>query len=137
MIFERISDNKPPVMKTLNMVIPILMHVSQFHLKLLRCMPQNPSTCHPTICDLINDVKPCSTVHHWIYCCKFLTLIKRCVTKASALELARYDRHMSLKHQVDPTSVLVVMRFIVKFFPHIVPTDCRFSWKKFHLSVWN
>ena len=39
---------------------------------------------HPTICDVINDVKLFPTVYCRIYCRKFFDVI---VTKSSALEL--------------------------------------------------
>ena len=34
----------------------------QFHLELERCKPHK-AACHPTICDVINDVKQFPTVH--------------------------------------------------------------------------
>ena len=48
MISERISDDIPPQMKILNMVIPILMHF---------CSGALQAACNPMICDVINDVK--------------------------------------------------------------------------------
>ena len=45
----------------------------QFHLKFKRCKPHKAAH-HPTICDIINDVKLFSTVYYRIYCRKFLTL---------------------------------------------------------------
>ena len=61
LISERISDDIPPPMKILNMVIPILMHFCSFFLKL-----QN-DTRYSTKCDLINDVKMFPTVYRRIY----------------------------------------------------------------------
>ena len=61
MISEYISDDIPPKIKILNMVIPILMHFCSFVSNAAR---------HPTKCDVINDVKLFPTV----YCRKFLTL---------------------------------------------------------------
>ena len=55
------------------MVIPILMHLCSFVSKLKRCKPHKAAR-HPTICDVINDVKLFPTVYHRIYCRKFLTL---------------------------------------------------------------
>ena len=52
MISDNISDNIPPQMNILNIVNPIL----QFALKLERCKPHTVA-CHPTKCDVINDVK--------------------------------------------------------------------------------
>ena len=49
MISDRISDDIPPQMKILNMVIPILMLLLQLPLKLKRCKPHN-AACHQTIC---------------------------------------------------------------------------------------
>ena len=42
-------------------------------LKLERCKPHK-GVCHPTKCDVINDVKLFPTVYHRICCPKFLTL---------------------------------------------------------------
>ena len=64
MISEGISDDIPPQLKILNMVIPILMSFYRSH-KGLR---------HPTICDVINHVKLFQTVYGRIYCRKFFTL---------------------------------------------------------------
>ena len=60
MISKRISDGIPPQIKTLNIVIPILMHFCSF--------VSNWSVA------LINDIKQFLTVYHRIYCLKFLTL---------------------------------------------------------------
>ena len=57
MISKRISDDIPPQMKILNMVIPILMQF--FNLEL--CKPRKTAR-HPTKCDVINDVKLFPTV---------------------------------------------------------------------------
>ena len=48
----------------------------QFHLKLERCKPHN-AACHPTRCDVINDVKLFPTVYRRICCRKFLMLSNR------------------------------------------------------------
>ena len=70
MISDRISDDVPPQMKILNMVIPNLMHFCSFE----RCKPHNAAR-HPMKCDVINDVKVLPTVYdRRIYCRKFLTL---------------------------------------------------------------
>ena len=45
----------------------------QFELKFERCKPYK-AACHPTKCDVINDVKLFPTVYRRIYCRKFLTL---------------------------------------------------------------
>ena len=42
-------------------------------LKLERCKPHK-GVCHPTKCDVINDVKLFQTVYRRIYCRNFLTL---------------------------------------------------------------
>ena len=52
MISKCISDNIPPQMKILNMVIPILMHFCSF----LRNWSVEPAG-RPMKCDVINDVK--------------------------------------------------------------------------------
>ena len=61
--------------ENLNMVIPILISnaLLQSRLKLERWKPHKAAR-HPTRCDIINDVKQCSTVHRRLYCRKFLTL---------------------------------------------------------------
>ena len=60
MIYERISDDIPPQMKILNMVIPILMHLCS-----LRCKPHKAAR-HPRKCDVINDVKLFPTLYRRI-----------------------------------------------------------------------
>ena len=52
---------KPPQINIFNMVIPILMHFCSL-LKLKRGKPHKPA-CHPTKCDVINDVKLFATVY--------------------------------------------------------------------------
>ena len=48
----------------------------QFELKLERCK-SHKAACHPTKCDVINDVKLFPTVYRRIYWRKFLTLSNR------------------------------------------------------------
>ena len=73
MISERISDDIPPQMKILNMVIPILMHfyrlVSNWSIR--SCIKPH---VNKRKCDVINDGKLFPTVYYRIYCRKFLTL---------------------------------------------------------------
>ena len=72
MISERISDDIPPQMKILNMVIPILMHFCTFDSN-----PIVESRIKPHViqkCDVINDVKLFPAVYRRIYYRKFLTL---------------------------------------------------------------
>ena len=85
MISERISDDIPPQMKSLNWVIPILMNF-HFSYKFKRCKP-NKAAHHPTKCDEINDVKLFPTVSQDIaYCPKFLMLSNQTSRyKASAI----------------------------------------------------
>ena len=59
MISDHISDDIPPQMEILNVVIPILV---QFRLKLECCKPLKAAH-HPTKCDIINDVKLTPTVY--------------------------------------------------------------------------
>ena len=54
MISERISDDIPPQMKILIMVISILMHFCSFVSNLERCEPHNDAH-HPTKRNKIND----------------------------------------------------------------------------------
>ena len=71
MISELVSDDLPLQMKSLNMVIPILMHFFSFVAflsvasRILR---------HQMKCDVINDVKLFPTVYCRICCRKCLTL---------------------------------------------------------------
>ena len=76
MIFERISDNIPPQMKVLNMVIPILMHFYNFlsNWSVASGIKPHKSVHNPTKCDVINDFKLLPIVYHRIYCRKFLML---------------------------------------------------------------
>ena len=69
MISERISDDIPPQIKILNIVIP---H-SNALLKLEHCEPHKAAR-HPTKGNVIDDVKLFPTVYCRIYCHKFLTL---------------------------------------------------------------
>ena len=76
MIFEPISNEIPPQMKILNMVIPF-----QCASAVLSQIGALQAPRHPTKCDLINYVKLFPTVaNSWRY------PIGRCVTKASASE---------------------------------------------------
>ena len=89
MISERISDDIPPQMKILNMVISIQMHFNlQFELKLERCKPHKAAR-HPKKCHVINDVTLFPTVYRRIYCCKFLTLSNQ--TSRYKLKCIRID----------------------------------------------
>ena len=63
MISERISEDIPPQMKILNMVIPILIHFCSLE----RCKPHNAAH-HQMKCDVINDIKLLPTVYRRIYC---------------------------------------------------------------------
>ena len=47
----------------------------QFHLKLECCKPYI-ATCHPTKCDIINDVKLFQTVYRRICCRKYFDIIQ-------------------------------------------------------------
>ena len=59
MISERISDDIPPQMKILNMVIPILMGFYSLVSNWSGASPKKPykGVRHPTKCDVINDIK--------------------------------------------------------------------------------
>ena len=72
MISERISDDIPPQMKILNMVIPILMHFCTFDSN--RSVESRIKPHVIQKCDVINDVKLFPAVYRRIYCRKFLTL---------------------------------------------------------------
>ena len=76
MISERISDDIPPKLKILNMVIPILMSfyslVSNWSIA-SRIKPYK-SVRFQMKCDVIDDIKLFPTVYPRIYCRKFLTI---------------------------------------------------------------
>ena len=61
MIYEHISDDIPPQMEILNMVIPILMHFYYF--------VSNLSNLNRNIIHVIDDIKLFQTVYRRIYCC--------------------------------------------------------------------
>ena len=72
MISNCISNDTPPQMYIMNMLIPIRMHFcacllikSLFHLKLEHGKPHK-AACHPMKCGMINDVKLFQTVY-WVY----------------------------------------------------------------------
>ena len=69
MISERISDDIPPQMKILNMVIPSNA-LLQSRLQLEHCNPHKAAP-HPTKCDAINDVKLFLTVYRRIILSQF------------------------------------------------------------------
>ena len=68
-ISERISDDIPPQMKFLNIVIPILMHfwVSSK-------IPALQAAEISTTCEVINDIKLLPTVYRMIHCLKLFKL---------------------------------------------------------------
>ena len=76
MISEHISDDIPPPMNILNMVIPILMRFSSLFSNWSFASRRKPhkGICHQVKCDMINDVKLFPTVYRRIYSRKFLTL---------------------------------------------------------------
>ena len=94
MISEHISDNIPPQMKILNMVIPILMHYQHFPFKktvkmyFVALIRPAAASC---IYSLVNQWKVAlhndvgfPTVYHRIYCRNFMTLsnqTSRCICK--------------------------------------------------------
>ena len=61
MISDRLSNDIPPQMKILNIVISILMHFCSFVLNLKLCKLHKAACC-PTKCDIINDVEQFPTV---------------------------------------------------------------------------
>ena len=79
MISERISDNITPQMKILNTVISVLMrfYILVSNLSVASHKKPHKGVCHPTKCDVINDVKLFPTVFRRIYCRKFLVLFKQ------------------------------------------------------------
>ena len=73
MISDHISDDIPPQMKILNMVIPILILFCSF-VSNWRVASHKKAARHSRICDVINDVKLFPTVYRSICCGKFLML---------------------------------------------------------------
>ena len=93
MISKRISDNIPPQMKILNILIPILMHLYSLvsNWSVASCIKLHKGVRHQMKLDVINDVKLFPTVYCRIYCRKFLTLSNQTSRyKASALEYSIY-----------------------------------------------
>ena len=76
MISERISDDIPPKMKVLNMVMPILMRFYSLvsNWSVASHIKPHKGVRHPTKCDVINDVKLFPKVYRRIYCRNILTL---------------------------------------------------------------
>ena len=70
MISERISHDIPPQIKILNYGYP---HSNAFS-AVSSPIGSLQAARHPTICDVINDVKLFPTVYLRIYCLKFLML---------------------------------------------------------------
>ena len=72
MLSERITDDIPPQMKILDMVIPILMHFCSLISNMSVASFIKPHLVQKR--DLINDVKLFATIYCRIYCRKYLTL---------------------------------------------------------------
>ena len=88
MISQRISDDIPPN-ENFEYGCSHSNVLLQSSLKLECCKPHKAAkgACHPTKCDVINDVKIFPTVYRMIYCCKYLTLSNQTLCyKISALE---------------------------------------------------
>ena len=73
MISELISDDIPPKMKILNMIIPILMYFCSLSSNWSVTSRIKPHVIQRK-CDVISDVKLFPTVYRRIYCRKVLTL---------------------------------------------------------------
>ena len=69
MIYERISDDTN---ENFEYGYPHSNALLQFPLK-WEHFKLHKATCHPTKCDVINDIKLFPTVYRRIYCHKFLT----------------------------------------------------------------
>ena len=76
MISDRISDDIPPQMEILNMVISILMLFCCFvsNWSVASCIKLHKGVRCQMKCDVINDVQLFPTVYHRIYCRKFFML---------------------------------------------------------------
>ena len=108
MISEHTSDDIPPQMKILNMVIPIVMHFCSFisNLSVASRIKPHKGIHHQMKCDVINDIKLFPTVFRRIYCCNFFSCypIKHCVTKASALECWQSEMLVRIANREDQTA---------------------------------
>ena len=87
MLSDCINDDIPHKMKTLNIVIPILMHFCSF---LSSQIEKLQAACHPMKCDVLNDIKVFP-----IYFCKFLTLSNQTSHYKSKCIRIQYDRSQS------------------------------------------
>ena len=130
MISERISDDIPPQMKILNMVIPILIHfyslVSNWSGAI--CIKPHKGVRYPTKYDVINDIKLFQTVYHRIYCRKFLTLsnwmsrykskcIRIIIYHAQLLYPHKFGKN-ALRQGINPSNTLnQSMVFIENYLP--------------------
>ena len=111
MISEHISDDIPPQVKILNMVIPILMHFKNFPFKktvnFVAPIRTAAASCIKPLASCIyslvnqwkvkwrNDVE-FPTVYHKIYCCKFKTLSNQksgCICKC--IRMCHYHTHVA------------------------------------------
>ena len=98
MILDCISNDIPPQMNILNMVIPILVYLyaclqlkSFFRLK-LECCKLHKAACHPTKCAVI-DVKLFP-----IYCRKFIALSNqnsRYIRKYIRIRISTHEMNIS------------------------------------------
>ena len=85
MISNRISNNIPPQNENFEYVYTHSIAILHFCLKLECCKPYK-AACHPTKCDIFNDLKLFPTISQDILMIIF-DIIKSCrITKASALE---------------------------------------------------
>ena len=72
----------------------------QFPLKLKRCKPHK-ATCHPRICDIVNNVKLFLTLYRRIYCRKFLTLSNQKPCYKSKCIRISYIRSSPVENKYD------------------------------------
>ena len=77
--FQRISDDTPPKIKVLNIVIPILMRFYRFvsNWSIVSRIKPHKGVRYQMKCYTINDVKLFLTVYRKIYWRKFLTFTNR------------------------------------------------------------
>ena len=113
MILDRKSGDIPPKINILNMVIPILIHFCA-------CLPLKPSsqflalqaTCHPTKCDVTNNVKLFPTVY---LCNTLLSQISNVIQSDMVLQILKVvqsDMVLQISNVVQSDMVLQISNVV-------------------------
>ena len=123
MISNCISDDIPPQMKILNMVIPILMHFCSF---VSNRSIASPMKLHVTQQNVTQLIKLFSTVYQRIYCCKYLTLSKQ--MSRYKIKYIRILYYPLLSRSLQFYSLIMKVFFYIKQFIgtcHLPDVMCR------------